>query len=279
MIEKFKPVVAPPSNALERWKRWRRKKIKKFGKRLVRSLADFIGRQSLVGDKPVFATKDFDWAVTLEDNAETIRSEFERILPYRDSMPAFHELSPDQYKISQGKAWKTFVLFGFGYKAEANCQYCPETTRILESIPNLKTALFSILSPGTEIPAHRGITKGLIRCHLPIMVPRDRENCVIRIDDHRHSWEAGHCLVFDDTYEHEVWNRTGDDRVVLLIDVVRPMRFWGRIFNWAFLKTMVQTGYVKDAKRNAIAWAAAFDKATKTGADTPGEKVAQQRVS
>lgn len=278
MIEKFKPTVPPPRNAFERWKRWRRKKIKNFGKRLIRSLANFIGRQSLVGDAPVFESKEFDWAVMLEENAESIRAEAETILLYRDSIPAFHELSPDQYKISRGKAWKTFALIGFGYKAETNCRYCPETTRVLESIPNLKTAFFSVLSPGTEIPTHRGITKGLIRCHLAVKVPRERENCVIRIADGIYAWEEGRCLVFDDTYEHEVWNRTDDDRVVLLVDVIRPLRLWGKIVNWAFLKVMIQTAYVQDARRNAIAWSAAFDEAMKKKTTLGGEEAVRPQA-
>ena len=274
MVEKFKPEKTPPANKLELWKRRRRKKIKRFGKALIRSLGDFLSRQSLVADRPVFETKDFAWALELEKNAEAIRAEARKILSYREMMPAFHELSPDQAKISRGKAWKTFVLFGFGKKAEGNCRHCPETPRVLESIPNMKTAFFSVLSPGTEIPAHRGITKGVIRAHLALITPKDRENCMIRIDQQNYSWDRDRCLVFDDTYEHEVWNRTDEDRIVLLIDVLRPMRFWGRLVNWIFLSVMAQTGYVRDARRNAEAWSRIFEEAVRKGEAKSFDRVA-----
>lgn len=33
---------------------------------------------------------------------------------------------------------------------------------------------------------------------------------------------AGKCLVFDDCYEHEVWNKTDKERVLLLFDLWHP---------------------------------------------------------
>lgn len=42
--------------------------------------------------------------------------------------------------------------------------------------------------------------------------------CGIRIGDQIREWEEGKCLVFDDSYEHEVWNKTGEERVLLLVD-------------------------------------------------------------
>ena len=234
----------------QRFRQTRRSLIKKAGKRGIRRLATFLGRQSKVGDMPVFRTADFDWAIKLEENWPAIRRELDEILKDHEQLPSFHEISPDQAKISKGDNWKTFILFGFGYKADANCARCPETTRVLESIPKLRTAFFSILSPGYHIPRHKGVTKGVIRGHLAMIVPEDRENCWIRIDDQRVSWREGGCLVFDDTFDHEVRNDTPDRRVVLLLDVDRPMRLWGRVVNWAFMKGIRWTAYVQDARKN-----------------------------
>ncbi|MGZ0189292.1 MAG: aspartyl/asparaginyl beta-hydroxylase domain-containing protein [Alphaproteobacteria bacterium] len=234
----------------DRFRQKRRKVIKKFGKRLIRRLGDFLGRQSTVGDMPVFETQNFDWAVKLEQNWAPIRQELDTILKNHEALPSFHEISPDQAKISKGDQWKTFILLGFGYKAESNCALCPETTRVLESIPNIRTAFFSILAPGYHIPHHRGVTKGVIRGHLAMVVPEDRENCWIRVGEERVSWRQGDCLVFDDTFDHEVQNDTPDRRVVLLIDVDRPMRFWGRLINKGFMAGIRWTAYVQDAKKN-----------------------------
>lgn len=92
---------------------------------------------------------------------------------------------------------------------------CPETTRLVESIPGMTTAIFSSLAPGTHIVPHEGYIKTVLRCHLGLIVPDD---CWIRVGDETKTWEAGKCLIFDDTFEHEVWNRSNSPRIILLID-------------------------------------------------------------
>ena len=98
-----------------------------------------------------------------------------------------------------------------------------ETTRILESIPDMFTAFFSVLAPGKHIPLHRGPYRGLLRCHLALVVPEPRQDCWIEVGGETSTWEEGRCIVFDDTYRHRVENNTGGRRVVLFIDVKRPL--------------------------------------------------------
>ncbi len=242
--------IATDIGLFEKIRRHRRNFIKKTGKRFIRRLGGFLGKQSKVGDMPVFPTENFEWAVSLETKADVIRQELLGILKQQGNIPYFHEISPDQAKISKGKNWQTFVLFGFGYKSEANCLRCPETTRVLESIENLRTAFFSILGPNYHIPPHKGVTKGVIRGHLALVVPDDHQNCWIRVHDHKVSWQANQCLVFDDTFDHEVHNDTDQQRVVLLIDVDRPMRLWGRVVHHIFMTGIRWTAYVQDARKN-----------------------------
>ena len=52
--------------------------------------------------------------------------------------------------------------------------------------------------------------------------------CGICIGDQVRAWEEGKCLVFDDAYEHSVWNRTEEERVLLLVD------FWHVSFCFSF---------------------------------------------
>ena len=70
-----------------------------------------------------------------------------------------------------------------------------------------------------------------MRYHLALKVPEPREQCRIRVGDEIVTWEEGRSLIFDDTYEHEVWNDTDDERVVLFLDVVRPLRFPMNVVN------------------------------------------------
>jgi len=114
--------------------------------------------------------------------------------------------------------WTVFPLFKVGTKIEANCLLCPRTTELLENIPGMITAGFSSLAPGTYIGPHVGYTNEVLRCHLGL---KPAENCAIRVGSETRSWDPGSCFVFDDTVEHEAWNRGTQTRVVLLFDFKR----------------------------------------------------------
>lgn len=232
---------------------------------MIRSMSGYFGRQSLVGDPPVFDSSVFPFTAEFEANWRKIAAEYAAVADLKEHLPAFHELSPDQKKISLGDNWKVFVLYGFGYQSKRNCEFCPETTRLLEQVPGLQSAWFSILSPGYHIPAHRGVTKGLIRCHLGLDIPDEREKCVIRIDDQICQWREGKCLVFDDTYDHEIWNDTPQSRTVLIFDFHRPMRLPAKLLSRAFLLGIRRVAYVQVPRRNQGVFEdrfqAAFEKA------------------
>lgn len=263
---------AQNTGVLQRFKRYRRKRVKRFGKNLIRGLAAFLGRQSKVGDTPLYDMANFPFLEPFEEHWEEIRAELDEILKHREAVPAFQQISPDQMKISKGDKWRTFILYGFGTKSVRNCKRAPRTTELLERVPNLQTAWFSILAPGYQIPAHRGVTKGILRCHLGLIIPRDSDNCWIRIAEERVSWRQGKAFVFDDTYEHEVFNNTEDERVILLFDFDRPMRFWGRLINRVFVTLLKFSAYYQEPKKNIKDFEERFEAATRR-ADANLEKM------
>ena len=124
----------------------------------------------------------------------------------------------------------------------------------MEEIPGMMTAFFSILAPGKIIPPHRGPYKGLLRCHLALKVPEPKEQCWIKVGDRIEQWEEGKCLLFDDTYSHNVHNNTEGSRVVLFLDIVRPLRFPGSIINRIILWLIRWSPYIQDARKNQRAW-------------------------
>lgn len=245
----------------DRFRQTRRKLVNSFGRHLTRGMGRFLAAQSLVGDPPVFSSALFPEVSELENNWEFIREELDEVLKGREAIPPFQEVSPDQKRIAKGENWKTFIFYGFGFRIERNCARCPKTVEMLERIPNLKTAWFSILSPGYHIPSHRGVTKGLIRVHLGLRIPEKRENCYMLVDDERIVWKEGACNVFDDTYEHEVHNNTDEERTVLLLDFERPMKWPGRLLNRLFLAAIRKTAYVQDGLKNVKNWEGRFEAA------------------
>lgn len=232
----------------------RGKYVRSLGKPIVRKIDRYIAENSLVPDQPVLDSRLFPWVASLENNWREIRFELENILRYRSHIPRFQDVSADQYRISPDDQWRTFILYGFGYRSGVNCRLCPKTAELLQRIPGLETAFFSILAPGKHVPRHKGITKSLIRCHLGLIVPQDRARCYMDVGGVRCNWEDGHAFVFDDRYPHEVHNETTEERAVLLIDVERPMRrraiVLSRIMLWLFRRT----SYVVEARRNLARW-------------------------
>ena len=133
-----------------------------------------------------------------------------------------------------------------------------ETWRIVQRVPGLKTAMFSIFEPGKHLPKHRGPYNGVLRLHLGLMVPEPRENAAIRVGPQVLHWQEGRVLIFDDAYEHEAWNRTGALRVVLFVDFVRPLRFPANLLNWLLLNVAVFTPFVREGYDNHREWERRF---------------------
>lgn len=223
---------------------------KAIGRRVLQLAGRMVYAQSRIPTTEKIDAPVFDWIPTLEKNWGVIRSELESVLDASERLPAFHEISPDQARISREDHWKTYVFQVFGRRFDPNCARCPQTARLLAGIPDLQNAWFSILAPGYHIPPHRGPTNAIVRIHLGLMVPRNRDACRIRVGAQEFSWEEGRCVVFDDFYEHEVWNDTDERRVVLFFDVTRPMKPAGRPLVSALLAAMRRSRYVRDAWRN-----------------------------
>ena len=239
---------------------WLRSRAIDIGARLIRTLDSFLGRSSKVGDRPIFDSSQFPWARTLELNWEKMRQELDLVLADPDSVPPFQEISRDQKHLTSDNNWKTFFFFAYGFRAERNCQLCPETVRLLEDIPGMTTAFFSILAPGKHLPDHRGTFKGVLRYHLGLLVPREKEKCRMRVDNEYRHWEEGRSLIFDDTFRHEVWNDTDSTRAVLFVDFVRPLRFPANVMNRAIIGAIKHSPFVSDAVSNYQAWESKFER-------------------
>jgi aspartyl/asparaginyl beta-hydroxylase (cupin superfamily) len=110
-----------------------------------------------------------------------VRKELDALLVRREDIPNFQDVSDAQKVLTEGDEWKTFWLYAFGEKAEENCVRCPETVRVLQHIPGMKSAMFSILAPKKHIPEHRGLWKGVLRYHLGLIVPKPVGSSRIRV--------------------------------------------------------------------------------------------------
>ncbi|MGE3172384.1 MAG: aspartyl/asparaginyl beta-hydroxylase domain-containing protein [Planctomycetota bacterium] len=155
----------------------------------------------------------FAWIAELERHTAAIRRE---LLDLDDG--DFVD-SPDSLTtVSDGydeRGWRAFDLFGGDVDLTANRARCPITSRACAAVPGMVRAGFSLFRPGTHLYPHHGEVQGVLRCHLPLVVPTG--DLGLRAGGETRVWQPGRCLIFDDTFEHDAWNRGDGDRVVLLV--------------------------------------------------------------
>lgn len=165
-----------------------------------------------------------DWmpdVAILEAAAPDMRAELDALLARRDGFQPFDEgedygFTPDNIEGS----WNVYYVVLACREVPEAAGACPKTAAALRSLPNLgMAAMFSALTPGTHLWAHCGPTNAVISLSMGLIAP---PGCVIRVGMEERSWREGECLVFDDTYEHEVWHRGDRTRFIMLVDVWHP---------------------------------------------------------
>jgi beta-hydroxylase len=119
--------------------------------------------------------------------------------------------------------WKRFYLKWYGVDLPSAQRMCPRTTELLNSIPNVKAAMFASLPPGARLVRHRDPYAGSLRFHLGLITPNS-DQCYIVVDGQRYFWRDGEAVMFDETYIHYAENTTAMPRVILFCDVERPLK-------------------------------------------------------
>lgn len=204
-------------------------------------------------------------------NYATIRGEFERACNLDAPMPTYHEVDPGERAISAtldpDKKWNVFMLYVFGYKLERNRSLCPETCRILDRVPNLIQAFFSILEPGKSVPRHEGPYLGYLRYHLGLSVPRENPPKLI-VNSKEYVWKPGEAVMFDDSWPHQVINHSHEMRAVLIVDVLRRLPLLPTLVNKLVTQCVFRPIYGKAIARRVDA---SF-RTDKTGPDGGANK-------
>jgi hypothetical protein len=166
--------------------------------------------------RPWFAPSAIPLARALERHAAEVTAEVQALSASR--------FTRESEAIPRTGDWDVIFLYERGRRHDEVCAACPQTTRLIESSDAMLTAdglvYVSRMRPHTHIAAHRGPTNLRLRCHLGIAVPDG--DCAIRVGTETRRWQRARCLVFDDHFEHEAWNHTEQERVVLIVDIWHP---------------------------------------------------------
>lgn len=211
--------------------------------RRVRAAADiFSGRQPVYRSQPLnlyipylpevpfFAREHFPWFAELEAATDIIAAELESVLADTIGLEpyiAFERGKPlNQWRdLNNSLDWSALHLWRHGQAKSDNQSRCPRTVELMSRLPLLDlpgrgpNVMFSILKPGAHIPPHTGSSNVRATIHLPLIVP---ENCTFRVGAETRTWRVGEAWAFDDTIEHEAWNRSDALRAILIIDGWNP---------------------------------------------------------
>lgn len=182
-------------------------------------------------DRAWYEHGEFPWMAGLERHTGAIREELLAVLEKDEgfrpfiAMPREHPGAEYWRALNHSPDWNAFFFYRDGERFADNHARCPVTSRALDAAPlnrvaeHSPEALYSILRPGAHIPPHTGVINVRLVVHLPLIVPSD---CGIRVGSETRGWAEGKCIAFDDTYEHEAWNKSDKTRVVMIFDIWNP---------------------------------------------------------
>lgn len=200
--------------------------LARIGNHLRGPLNRLIEASSLIPNDPVLDVRLFPWTQLLRDRGDEIRAEASAVA-LRDNAASVHAV-------------------------DENDARCPVTSGLARQVPGLNSAFFFLLPPDTHVPAHRGASKGLVTCHLALRVPRGGD-ARMRVGRRVVRWAEGETLVFDDTFEHEVWNDTDEICLVLLLTFDRPLRNPGKWIANVIRQTARRAAVSQEDRRNLAA--------------------------
>ncbi|MGH8413120.1 MAG: aspartyl/asparaginyl beta-hydroxylase domain-containing protein [Gammaproteobacteria bacterium] len=178
-----------------------------------------------------FKRERFPWLAEIEKHTDEIRAELLGVLRGEEGFRPFIEMARNHpgtkywESLNYSPNWNAFFFYRDGRRFDENCKRCPVTASLLDSLPLNRVAehspetFFSVLKPGAHIPPHTGVINTRLVVHLPLIIPPD---CGIRVGAETRGWQEGECIVFDDTFEHEAWNKSNQTRVVLIFDIWNP---------------------------------------------------------
>jgi len=171
----------------------------------------------------------FRWIPAFEAQTDAIREELQRLLPSAQGRERVFTADDVEQQNLRGQGapptWNGYYFYRHGVRRDDNCAACPVTSAALDRLPLSRVrehgpeVLFSVFTAGTHLLPHRGVTNTRLVGHLPLVVPDD---CALNVGGEIHAWQEGRVVVFDDTFEHEAWNRSPQTRVVLIFDLWNP---------------------------------------------------------
>jgi len=206
---------------------------------------------SRVKKSPFIDVKEFPELKVIEDNWEMIRDEA-LVLNNSAQIKASDDLDDLGFNSFFRTGWKRFYLKWYGADLKSAKRLCPNTVALLSTVPGVKGAMFAMLPPGARLVKHRDPYAGSLRYHLGLVTPNS-DDCHIVVDGIQYSWRDGESVMFDETFIHYAENKTDQNRIVLFLDIKRPVNlFLVDWFNEFLSYTLLSASATKNVKGDKV---------------------------
>jgi beta-hydroxylase len=205
---------------------------------LLAPINAFMVLLSRVPTSPYLSSKTISSLQALDDNWELIRDEALKMAELQ-RIKAAERHDDIGFNSFFKYGWKRFYLKWYDANHPSAEMLCPKTVALLKSILEVKAAMFAGLAAGGKLNPHRDSFAGSLRYHLGLATPNDA-GCSIVVDGQAYTWHDGESVMFDETYVHNAYNQTLENRIILFCDVECPLKWgWAQAFNrWFGRKVM-----------------------------------------
>lgn len=181
----------------------------------------------------------------LRDNWQTLRDEA-NFLYQNGYISASEKYDDIGFNSFFRRGWKRFYLKWYQDPMISAEKLCPKTLELVQKIPNINAAMFTMLPKNSFLFKHRDPYAGSLRYHLGLITPNSND-CRICVDDIPYSWRDGEDVMFDETYVHHAQNATDQDRIIFFCDVQRPLsNKLATKFNQFFSRTVMKAAASKN---------------------------------
>lgn len=208
----------------------------------VRQAIDLLmGRRQIFHQKPslfyypgmpqreFYERSEFPWLADMEAAIPDMQEELRGVIARTQEFTPYVQGHPDRPRpnnpLLDDPSWGAHYFWKDGVEVTENSVHCPKTMAALAAAPipviqeRSPMALYSVLEADTHIKPHHGMLNTRLICHIPLILPPD---CALRVGAETRPWQEGQALIFDDSFEHEAWNRSDQRRVILLFEIWRP---------------------------------------------------------
>lgn len=205
---------------------------------LMAPINTFMYLFSRVPNTPYLETAQFPAMKLFDEHWREIREEAVALMG-AGQVKASDQFNDIGFNSFFKSGWKRYYLKWYDESHPSAKQSCPKTLALIEQVPQVKAAMFTVLPAGSRLVRHRDPYAGSLRYHLGLVTPND-DRCFMDVDGERRTWHDGESMMFDETYIHYAENDSEQGRLIFFCDVERPLKYrWAQALNHFFGRFVV----------------------------------------